>query len=507
MSISPTNSQSISPLHSPQVGMATDPIAIANSVSPILEEAVAAGELDKAVIPHSKTVGQNEDLRIGIRFLSATSGVALGVLITLGLTGVLLFSNPIGWGIAGGILLITLVGAAYYGGLKEFIENIGIAALGALIPMPIGSLAAVAMSGPASIGTAFASAVIVMVGGTLLKAAIEEPEPEFKNIQVPFFKSLIPDPKQNQALEEALEEKDWTKATRAIENGAYVGSVAKASLSLVKKGKLDAATFMLSLGRDSHGLQYANDCFRLVADDVNLINDPITASSFAKYQYATSKIRNENFDESFPRRNLCKNALSVFARAFPARSKEVNRYILDMDRAIFQQALRHKDYVHADAFLKLVTKEMNIKNNITDWLGSVEQTYHASYRKSSIESEAMFNGLKIFIDNGLTADMINETGLLYHFVTEDCLDGVELLLKMGALPKAEIQGAMTSKNIKMIELLLKYGADPYQNISAGWERTTPFKFALQSQNPALIQAFSGYVKPEGQKIIDAYKES
>jgi len=144
MNISPIHSQSIIPLHAPEEDLSSHagPIKIAESVPPILREELTAEQIEvfEKKLAEKDRTENDANIRIATGVLSASSGVALGILITLGLTGVLLFSNPIGWGIAGGILLVTLIGSAYHGGPKEFFQNIGIAALGTSISLALGSL-------------------------------------------------------------------------------------------------------------------------------------------------------------------------------------------------------------------------------------------------------------------------------------------------------------------------------------------------------------------------------
>ncbi len=72
---------------------------------------------------------------IFFRTLSFLGGVGVGVLTGLVIIGVA--ATPVGWGILGAALIIGVIGCAYYGGLKEFIEALKLAGVGFLNGMGI----------------------------------------------------------------------------------------------------------------------------------------------------------------------------------------------------------------------------------------------------------------------------------------------------------------------------------------------------------------------------------
>lgn len=77
--------------------------------------------------------------KIATRALSLISGIALGVLTGLAVTGIMV--TPVGWGIAGGALLIAMVGSIACGGPKEFLKSLLYASAGFTMGFGAGGLA------------------------------------------------------------------------------------------------------------------------------------------------------------------------------------------------------------------------------------------------------------------------------------------------------------------------------------------------------------------------------
>jgi hypothetical protein len=72
--------------------------------------------------------------KVSIRALSLFSGIALGVLTGMAVAGIM--TTPVGWGIAGGalvILAIALIAAIKHGGVEELLHALKYAGIGFMI--------------------------------------------------------------------------------------------------------------------------------------------------------------------------------------------------------------------------------------------------------------------------------------------------------------------------------------------------------------------------------------
>ena len=106
----------------------SDAVALANTLPPLTHPKEITSSIQES---------KNMDwIKTALRVINFLASLALGALI-LGsaLATNLLIStiacSPIGWAIAGGVLLICLIGSAYYGGIEEF-KNAALLSLGGL---------------------------------------------------------------------------------------------------------------------------------------------------------------------------------------------------------------------------------------------------------------------------------------------------------------------------------------------------------------------------------------
>ncbi len=99
---------------------------------PSKEEVLAKlHEANKAIVEKR----ENENAKKFFEAISFLAGVGLGVITALAIVGVA--TTPVGWGILGAALLIGVVGCAYYGGPKEFLEALKLAAEGFTVSLSI----------------------------------------------------------------------------------------------------------------------------------------------------------------------------------------------------------------------------------------------------------------------------------------------------------------------------------------------------------------------------------
>ncbi len=93
------------------------------------EQHVAEPANPKEILSKIKQASSNIDWKkAGIRALSLLSGVALGALTGLAITGIMV--TPVGWAIASAALLVALITAVHCGGTEELIRALKYAILG-----------------------------------------------------------------------------------------------------------------------------------------------------------------------------------------------------------------------------------------------------------------------------------------------------------------------------------------------------------------------------------------
>jgi len=128
-------------------------------------------EVPEAEITESIAASKKIDWKsVSIKALSFFSAMALGALTALVLAGVMV--TPAGWAIAGGALLIGLIGSAYCGGPKEFAEAVKYSLSGFTIGFGIG-ISGLAIAQMVPKGLALAGAASTLAGSLLAAKDID----------------------------------------------------------------------------------------------------------------------------------------------------------------------------------------------------------------------------------------------------------------------------------------------------------------------------------------------
>lgn len=123
----------------------SDAVAVANTLPPLTPPKEITASIQES---------KNTDWKkTALRVLNFLAGLALGALImgasfATNLLITTIAYSPVGWAIAGSVLIISLIGSAYYGGFEEFKNAVllslgGLTAGAAIVVSEIAAVAAV----------------------------------------------------------------------------------------------------------------------------------------------------------------------------------------------------------------------------------------------------------------------------------------------------------------------------------------------------------------------------